>query len=299
MSLIALLGSIETGLLFGFVALGVYIAFRILQFPDLTVDGSFPLGAAVAATTIVSGLNPFAATLLGAAAGAVAGFVTAFLSVRLKILHLLASILTMIALYSINLRVMGKPNEPLLGVDTVFTPLRALGLPMYWTLPLALLVLVVLTKFFLDWLLATEWGLALRATGANPRMAKAQGINTDRMTLVGMAVSNAFVGLAGALFAQSQGGADVGLGVGVIVIGLAAVIGGEGLMNPRTVFMATLACLVGSVVYRLFIGFALNAEFIGLKAQDLNLITAVLVALAMVVPQMKKTLGRKKPAGQG
>ena len=231
MSQIALLGAIEVGLLFALVALGVYLSFRVLQFPDLTVDGSFPLGAAVCASLIVVDVDPYLATFIAALAGACAGMVTAWLNVRLKILHLLASILTMIALYSINLRIMGRPNVALLGENTVFSPLENLDMPSYVALPIALAVLVIVVKLALDWFLNSEVGLAMRATGVNPRMARAQGINTDRYILGGMALSNALVAVAGALFAQSQGAADVTLGVGVIVVGLAAVIGGEALIK--------------------------------------------------------------------
>ncbi|PLX42322.1 MAG: ABC transporter permease [Hyphomicrobiales bacterium] len=290
MSMIALLGAVELGLLFALVAMGVFLSFRVLQFPDLTVDGSFPLGAAVAATLIVSGTDPYISTMLAAVAGALAGLVTAWLNVRLRILHLLASILVMIALYSVNLRIMGRPNVPLLGENTVFTPLEGLGLPSYILLPISLLVVVILAKLLLDRFLNSELGLAMRATGVNKRMAEAQGINTGRVTLLGMAISNAFVAFAGALFAQSQGAADVTLGVGVIVVGLAAVIGGEALISPKTLFRATLACIVGSILYRLAVAAALNADFIGLKAQDLNLITAVLVVLAMVLPGARNPL---------
>ena len=282
----------ETGLIFALVALGVYLSFRILQFPDLTVDGSFPLGAAVSAILIVNGVDPYLATAVAAVAGAGAGLVTAWLNVRLKILHLLASILTMIALYSINLRIMGRPNIALLGETTVFSPLEAIPLPEYWTLPAALLVLVVIAKLAIDRFLASEVGLAMRATGSNPRMARAQGIDTAFYTLMGMALSNALVAVAGALFAQSQGAADVTMGVGVIVVGLAAVIGGEAVVVPRTVFLATLACVVGSLLYRVAVALALNADFIGLKAQDLNLITAVLVAAAMVLPSVRAPVRR-------
>lgn len=288
MSQIAFLGAIETGLLFGLVAFGIYISFRILDFPDLTVDGSFPLGAAVSASLIVTGFNPWLATLLAMVAGAAAGFVTAWMNVRLKILHLLASILTMIALYSINLRIMGRPNVALLGDTTVLTPLEAYGLPYYWVAPLAFSVVVLLVGGLLVLFLKSELGLAMRATGANPRMARAQGVATGGMILLGMALSNALVALSGSLFAQSQGSADVTMGVGVIVVGLASVIGGEALLSTRTILLAVLACLLGSIFYRLVIAFALNADFIGLKAQDLNLVTAALVALAIVLPQLKR-----------
>ena len=288
MSLIAFLGAIETGLLFGLVALGVFLSFRVLNFPDLTVDGSLPLGAAVAATLIVSGWNPYAATFVAMIAGALAGMVTAFLNIRLNILHLLASILTMIGLWTINLRIMGKPNQPLLGEVTVFTPFEGLGLPYYVLNPLVFVVIVAVAKLLVDAFLSSEVGLAMRATGVNPRMARAQGIRTGGMIFSGMAISNALVALTGALFAQVQGGADISMGVGVIVVGLASVIVGEAVMSTRTIILATLACIVGSIIYRLVIAVALNADFIGLQAQDLKLITAVLVVLAMALPAVRR-----------
>lgn len=287
MSLIAVLGAIETGLIFALVALGVYLSFRVLQFPDLTVDGSFPLGAAVSAVMIVNGHDPWLATGLAVLAGAMAGFVTGWLNVRLHILHLLASILTMIALYSINLRIMGKPNIALLGENTLLTPLEDWGLPYYVTTPIAFFVVVSVCALLLVRFLNSEIGLALRATGANPRMARAQGVHTGRMILGGMALSNALVALAGSLFAQSQGSADVTMGVGVIVVGLASVIGGEAILSPNTVFKAMLACIVGAILYRLAIALALNLDLIGLKAQDLNLVTALLVMIAIVLPRYR------------
>lgn len=299
MSLIAFLGAIEIGLLFGLVALGVYISFRILNFPDLTVDGSLPLGAGVAAVLIVAGVNPYLATLAAFLAGCCAGLVTAWLNVRLKILHLLASILTMIALFSINLRVMGKPNIALLGVDTVFTPFEGLGLPFYWVNLIVLAVVVIVAKIALDRFLLSETGLAMRATGANQRMARAQGIDTGRMTLLGIALSNGMVAFAGALFAQIQGGADITMGVGVIVIGLAAVILGEAVMSTRTIILATVACILGSIIYRLMVALALNADVLGLQAQDLKLITAVLVVAAMTLPGMRRKFALKKIAAGG
>ena len=207
MSLFSLLGAIEIGLIFALVALGVYISFRLLRFPDLTVDGSFPLGGAVCAVMIVAGFNPWIATLGATLAGAAAGLVTGWLNVKLKIMDLLASILMMTALYSINLRVMNGPNVPLIAEPTLFTQLQPDSMADYVLRPLVLLVIVVLAKLLLDWFFATERGLAIRATGSNARMARAQGINTGAMVLLGMAISNALVGLAGALFVQTQGGA--------------------------------------------------------------------------------------------
>ncbi|MCP4075626.1 MAG: ABC transporter permease [Gammaproteobacteria bacterium] len=291
MSLIALLGAIESGLIFALVALGVYLSFRVLEFPDLTVDGSFPLGAAVSATLIVNGWDPWLSTGLAIIAGALAGILTGWLNVQLKILHLLASILTMIALYSINLRIMGRPNVALLGEETILTPVEnlgnSLGLPFYASTPLFFVIVVIVCTLLLLKFLNTETGLAMRATGANARMARAQGVKTSWMILTGMALSNSLVALAGSLFAQSQGSADVTMGVGVIVVGLASVIGGEAIISPTTVLKAALACIVGAILYRLAIAFALNLDFIGLKAQDLNLVTSILVMIAIVIPRYK------------
>ena len=291
MSSIAFLGAIESGLIFALVALGVYLSFRVLEFPDLTVDGSFPLGAAVSATLIVSGWNPWLATAIAMIAGAMAGAFTAWLNVKLNILHLLASILTMIALYSINLRIMGKPNIALLGENTILTPVENLGnqfdIPFYVSTPIVFVLVVLVATLILLKFLNSETGLAMRATGANPRMARAQGVKTSWMILTGMAISNALVALAGSLFAQSQGSADVTMGVGVIVVGLAAVIGGEALISPSTVLKAALACIVGAIMYRMAIAFALNLDMLGLKAQDLNLVTSLLVMIAIVLPRYR------------
>ncbi|SHO61083.1 putative ABC transport system permease protein [Pseudoxanthobacter soli DSM 19599] len=290
MSLIAILGSVELGLVYAFVALGVYFSFRVLDFPDLTVDGSFPLGAATSAVLILAGVNPWLATLAAMAAAAAAGLVTAFLNIRFKILNLLASILTMIALFSINLRVMGRPNVALINAETVLTPFRGLfGLRDYWVRPMMLAVLVAIAVVLIARFLASDFGLAMRATGANARMARAQGVSTDAHIYVGMALSNALVGLAGALFAQINGFADVTVGVGTIVVGLAAVIVGETLIPTRTLWLALTACVLGSVVYRICIQLALSADSIGLQASDLNLVTAVLVAVALVLPRLKKS----------
>ncbi|MEM9486902.1 MAG: ABC transporter permease [Cyanobacteria bacterium P01_F01_bin.116] len=281
MSLVAFLGAIETGLLYGFLSLGVYLSFRVLKFPDLTVDGSFPLGAAVVATLITQGVSPWLATGIAMVAGALAGLCTAILSVRFNILNLLASILTMIALYSINLRIMGRPNVPLLNQSTLFD-----GLATFMPIWVILLVGLGLTKLALDYFLTSELGMAMRATGMNPIMAGAQGIYTNRLILLGMALSNALASLSGALFAQVNGFADVALGVGTVVVGLATVILGEAIFPSRTVNWATLGVILGCLLYRLAIALALNADFLGLRAQDLNLVTAVIVVLALVLPQV-------------
>lgn len=297
MSLFSFLGALEIGLIFSLVALGVLISFRILNFPDLTVDGSFPIGGAVAATLISAGYDPFTSTLIAIVAGAAAGFITGWLNVRLKIMDLLASILMMIALYSVNLRIMGRPNVPLITEPTLFTVLQLDWMPDYVLRPALLAIVVVVAKLGLDWFFSSQLGLAMRATGANPRMARAQGIATGRATLAGMALSNALVALAGALFAQTQGGADISMGIGTIVIGLAAVIIGETLLPARRLVLTTLAVVLGAIVYRFFIALALNSEFIGLKAQDLNLVTAALVTIALVLPATRKKLFARKNGG--
>lgn len=294
MSLFSLFGALEVGLIFGLVALGVFISFRLLRFPDLTVDGSFPLGGAVCAVLIANGTDPFLATIIATAAGALAGMVTAMLNVHLKIMDLLASILMMIALYSINLRIMGRPNIPLIMEPTMFSILQPQWLSDYVARPLILLVVVIAAKILLDLYFSTRQGLAIRATGSNPRMARSQGVNTGAMVILGMAISNALVALAGAMFAQTQGGADISMGIGTIVIGLAAVIVGESILPARRIFFMTLAVILGAIIYRFFIALALNSDFIGLQAQDLNLITAVLVVIALVIPLIKQRLTRRR-----
>lgn len=290
MTLFAFTGAVEAGLIFALVAIGVWLSFRVLDFPDLTVDGSFPLGAAVCAVSLIGGIDPFSSVVFAALAGFVAGWVTAQLHLRLNILHLLASILVMLALYSINLRIMGRPNLPLLTADTVFDPFALSWLASYATVPLVLLFVVIAIKFAMDWFLATETGLALRAAGANPQMAAAHGIDRDRILPLGLGLSNALVAMAGALFAQAQGFADVTMGVGTIIIGLAAVIIGETLLPARTIVLATLAVVLGSVVYRIVIAFALNLDAIGLRAQDLNLVTVALVVLAIAAARVRSRM---------
>ncbi|ROT45207.1 ABC transporter permease [Pusillimonas sp. NJUB218] len=290
MSIYSMWGALEIGLIFGLVALSVLISFRILRFPDLTVDGSFPLGGAVAAVLIGADVDPFIATLAAMAAGALAGALTGWLNIRLKIMDLLASILVMIALYSINLRVMGAPNIPLITDPTVFTELQPQSLDDFVFRPLLMVLIVLVVKLLLDAYLDTQSGLAMRATGSNPRMARAQGVATGSMVILGLAIANALCALGGALFAQSQGGADISMGIGTIVIGLAAVIVGESVLSSRRILFMTLAAILGAVLYRFFVALALNADFIGLQAQDLNLITAVLVTVALVIPLLKKRL---------
>ncbi|MCG9581963.1 ABC transporter permease [Vibrio tubiashii] len=293
MSAFAFFGALEIGLLYGLVALGVYLTFRVLDFPDLSVDGSFPMGAAVAATAIVTGINPWLATFMAILAGAATGWVTAFLAVRCGILHLLASILTMIAAFSINIRIMGRPNVALLGEETILTPFEAIGDPMLIR-PLIVGVLVLISGWLVVRLLNSDFGLGLRATGVNARMVSAQGASTAFYTYCGLALSNGFVGFAGALFAQTNSFADVTSGVGTIVVGLAAVILGQTLIPGRKIWVAVVAVIVGSVLYRLAVAFALSTGMFGLQASDLNLVTAVLVAAALIAPKIKGNLKSKK-----
>ncbi|ETD73125.1 ABC transporter permease [Pelistega indica] len=292
MSFFASLGALELGFIYSLVALGVFISFKILRFPDLTVDGTFATGGAVTALLISNGIDPFSASIVAMLVCAFAGMITAWLNVKLGIMDLLASILMMTALYSINLRIMDGPNIPLITNDTVFTVTQLGFLTDYEWRPVLLGLMVVVAKLFMDWFFSTEIGLGMRSTGSNLRMARAQGIPTNRMVLLGMAISNALVGLGGAMFAQSQGGADISMGIGTIVIGLAAVIVGQSIITSRRFIYATLAVIVGAILYRFFIALALNSDFIGLKAQDLNLITAVLVTIALILPKLKQKFKR-------
>ena len=294
MSLYAFLGTIEIGLIFGLVAMGVYITFRVLDFPDLTVDGSFTLGAAVTATLIVSGFNPYLSTLFGTLAAACAGIVTAWLNLRFNILHLLASILTMTALYTINLRVMGKPNVALIMEPTMLTPFEGLGIPAMYLKVIFVAVCAIIAGLLVAWFLYTQYGLAMRAVGSNKRMAQANGIVVNEKVYVGLALSNGLVGLAGALFAQTNGFADSTMGIGTIVVGLAAVIIAESLLGTRSMLFIVMGCIIGSILYRLAVSMALNADFLGFQASDLNLLTAVLVTLALIFPKLRSEWKAKK-----
>lgn len=288
MSAIAFFGSLELGVIYGLIAFGVFISFRMLEFPDLTVESTFPLGGAVAGAYILSGGDPWTATCLAFFAGALGGLITAFLSVQLGILHILAGILTMIAGFSINIRVMGKPNISLIGEQTIFSPLIDAGLSAVYAQPLLAVGVAALSLAALTYFLLTETGLALRAAGQNPRMLRAQGGNPGFYIYCGLMLSNGLVALGGALFTQANGFADVTSGIGTIVFGLAAVILGETLLPGKKIWLLLLACLIGSVAYRLFIGFALSSGVFGLQASDLNLVTALLVTLALVAPALRR-----------
>ncbi|WP_347348302.1 ABC transporter permease [Nigerium sp.] len=277
------MSALDLGLIYGLMALGVYLTFRILDFPDLTVDGSFTTGAATAAALILLGQPPLLATLAGAVVGAVAGLITGVLHTKGKINPLLAGILTQIALYSINLRIMGRANLPLLRQDTMLSPLRDEGLFGSWVSVGVFALVTLAFMVALDWFLNTDLGLALQATGDNERMIRSQGVSTDATKILGLALSNALVGLCGALIAQYQGFADIGMGIGLIVAGLASVIIGQALLPSRRFIFATLAVVVGSVVYRLVIQVALG---LGFDPNDMKLISAVLVILALLLPRL-------------
>lgn len=302
----ALFSALESGVIYAIMALGVYLSFRILDFPDLTVDGSFVTGAAISASLIVHGQNPFVATFAGMLAGFVAGCITGILHTKGKINPLLSGILMMIALYSINLRIMDqRSNVPLLGEDTSFTIMTSFwqklgldtmfnnlftaiglgdGLPKTWGIFFIMAIVTVLIKFAADWFLKTEIGLALRATGDNKRMIRSFSANTDSLTVLGLGLSNALVAFAGALIAQYGGFADVGMGIGMIIIGLASVIIGEALFGTKSIARATLAVVLGAIVYRIIIAFALQVEFF--ETGDLKLITALIVIGSLVLPKL-------------
>ena len=284
--------SVYEGLVFGFVAVGVYLTFRVLGFPDLTVDGSFTLGAAVTAVLIASGVSPFLATLAALGVGLCAGLTTSLLNTKLRIPALLAGILVMVALYSINLRVMGGAYVSLLREVTIFDQVSEF-LGMGTNIALSLIVtgvLAVIVFFILNWFLRTEIGLALRATGDNEQMVRGFGVNTDMTTILGVSIANGLVALGGAVVAQGQGFADVGMGIGMIVMGLASVIIGEALFRPKGVARLLLAVLGGTFIYRLVISVALR---LGMAPGDLKLVTAILVIIALAVPYLQKKIRRE------
>lgn len=275
-------GSIQLGLLYALLALGVYITFRILDFPDLTVDGSFTTGSAIAAVMIVHGFSPWLACLGAFAGGLVAGACTGLLHTKGKINGLLSGILMMIALYSINLRILGSPNVSIFGSDMVFDHISPITL---------MLIIVIACKLLLDAFLRTDMGLALRATGDNKQMIRSLGANTDTTTIIGVSLSNGLVALSGAFVAQTSTFADATSGIGMIVIGLASVIIGEAIFGAKTVFRATLAVILGSIVYRIVVTAALRIEWF--EASDLKLITAVIVIIALVFPAVRSKVKQK------
>jgi putative tryptophan/tyrosine transport system permease protein len=286
MTLLALQGSLELGIIYAIMALGVFVSFRTLNMPDLSVDGSFVLGAAVSVVMCSNG-QPFLGLLVAIVAGCGAGSITALLHTKLKIQPLLAGILTMLALYSLNLKVMsGRANIPLINKTTVFSALEGSTNGDYGKLILSLVILLVML-LLLYLFLNTRLGFVLRATGDNEQMVRASGVNTDSMILIGLALSNGFVALSGALIAQYQSYVDVGMGIGMVIIGLASVIIGEVVFGIKSLLRRLLAVILGAVLYRLIIAFALE---IGMPATDLKLVSAVIVALAMSMPIIKKRI---------
>ena len=286
-----IISTIAQGLLWALLALGVFITFRILDVADLTVEGSFPMGAAISAVLITMGVNPWVTVIVAGIGGMIAGAVTGWIHTKLKIPALLAGILTMIALYSVNLHIMGKANISLLRMDTVYSAIHSIGISNAVALTIIGIVVTVIVGLFLFWFFGTELGTSIRATGVNPQMIRAQGVNTDTMIVLGLLLSNGFVAVSGALITQSQGFADIGMGVGTIVIGLASVIIGEVLFASSSVvrklfgnssFVLSLVAVVfGSIIYRIVIATVL---YLGMPPNDLKLFTAILVALALSLP---------------
>ena len=268
--------TIEQSLIFAIMVLGVYISFRILNFPDMTVDGTFPLGAAISAKLLTLGVNPYLTLLVALVAGAVAGAVTGLIHVKLKVKDLLAGILVMTALYSVNLRVMGKSNIPLFEEDNIFNT--------EYSMMITIVVLILISKFLLDYLLKTKFGFALKALGDNENLIVSLGLNEEKYKIYGLMIANAFVALSGAVLAQYQGFADVGMGTGIIVIGLASIIIGDTLFGKRRRLAGTTIVIIGSILYRGVIAVTLS---MGMDASDLKLITSVIVIVILWIQKQK------------
>ncbi|NLX63657.1 MAG: ABC transporter permease [Clostridiaceae bacterium] len=284
-------GAVSLGLLWSVMTIGVYISFRILEIADLTVEGSITLGAAIAAQAITKGINPYIATGMALLGGMAAGLATGLLHTKLKIPALLSGILTMIALYSVNLRVLGKASLSLLRMETVYTAFEKIGLESSWAIIALGFISVTVVICFLYWFFGTEIGCAIRATGNNPNMVRAQGINTDTMITIGLVLSNGIVALSGAFIAQNQTFADVQMGTGSIVIGLASVIIGEVLFGKRNYFMRLTSLAMGAITYRIIIAFVLK---LGMHSNDLKLFTAITVAIALSLPIIRERLNPPK-----
>lgn len=279
----ALTGAVESGLLYALMALGVYITYRVLDFPDLTVDGSFTTGAAIATVMTLNGTPPVVSLICSFVGGALAGLMTGLLHTKGKINGLLSGIIMMIALYSINLRIMGKPNLSLRGEANLFDGVSVIILG---------LIMAIGVKLLLDLFFKTNVGLSLRATGDNQRMIKSFGANTEMTTIIGVSLSNALVATSGGLIAFSTNQTNNNMGVGMIVIGLASVIIGEALFGKKTIFRTTLAVVLGAIVYRLIYAMALRIE--GMDAQDMKLITAVIIVGALIIPTIRGAIREKQ-----
>ena len=268
--------TIEQSLIFAIMVLGVYISFRILNFPDMTVDGTFPLGAAISAKLLTLGVNPYLTLLVALISGAAAGAITGLIHVKLKVKDLLAGILVMTALYSINLRVMGKSNIPLFEEDNIFNT--------EYSIMITIVVLILISKFLLDYLLKTKFGFALKALGDNENLIVSLGLNEEKYKIYGLMIANAFVAFSGAVLAQYQGFADVGMGTGIIVIGLASIIIGDTLFGKRRRLAGTTIVIIGSILYRGVIAVTLS---MGMDASDLKLITSVIVIVILWIQKQK------------
>lgn len=277
MSLAELLVSLEIGLIYGIVAIGIYLTFRVIDFPDLTCDGSFALGCLTSAMMIQEGYHPVIGIGAAILAGGLAGFATGILHITFKITNLLSGILVSFMLYSVNLKITGGiPNIALIKQATVFT-----GQDPLWIL----IAITALAIVFFGYLFSTDFGLSIRSIGQNKRLALNCGVHVSKITLIALILSNATIGLGGALFAQHQGFADISQGIGTIVVGLAAVMIGERIFRMRSMWMACISCLIGSIIYRIFIAIALHSEWLGLETQDLNLITGLMIIAVMLIPR--------------
>ena len=291
-----IVSSIGQGLLWALLGLGLYLTFRILDFADMTVEGTFPLGAASAVAAITHGINPFLATLIAIGAGMLAGLITGLLYTKGKIPSLLAGILTMTAAYSVNLRIMGKSNVSLLGQKTLFSGEFMRSLLQYFDSVFLGIVTIAIITVILVFFLSTDYGQAFIATGDNPVMAKSFGIHTDTMVIIGLMVSNGIVGLCGALIAQNNGYADINMGIGTIVIALASIIIGEVAFGELTLNQRLVAVTLGSIIYRIILLAVLQ---LGFSANDLNLISSVVLAICMMLPQLEERIHLKKPILKG
>jgi putative ABC transport system permease protein len=298
----AMLGAVSQGVLWGIMALGVYITFKILDFADMTVDGSFALGGCICAVFVVKGANPLLAVLLATFAGAAAGFVTGFLTTKFKIPGILSGILVQLALYSINLRILDGPNKSLKKIHTTIMDWINRDMKLGEIFPYASIslsglivgvIFVAALIFALYWFFGTETGSAIRSTGDNVSMSRAQGIDTDAMQILALMIANALVAMSGSLVMQQQRVGDVSMGIGTIVIGLASIIIGEVIFGRRFGFWWRLLSVVfGSIIYRMIIAVVLQ---MGLKSQDLKLISAIVLTVALSVPVLKKKYAKKIP----
>lgn len=291
-----IVSAIGQGLLWALLGLGLYLTFRILNFADMTVEGTFPLGAAVAVVNLAHGMSPYLATFLALLAGMIAGLVTGLLYTKGKIPILLAGILTMTAIYSINLRIMGGSNISLIGKKTLLNNEFLKSLPQYFNSVVLGVIVVVIITGILVFFLNTDFGQAFIATGDNPKMAKSLGIYTDSMIIIGLMLSNGIVALCGALIAQNNGYADINMGIGTIVIALASIIIGEVAFGELTLNQRLVAVTLGSIIYRLILLAVLQ---LGFSANDLNLISSIVLALCMMLPQLEKIVHLKKPIERG